>query len=213
MAQFCSNCGEKLDDNDRFCKSCGKSLVEKSVPKREMRTKRKVVYEGIVHNCPCCESVIESFMTKCPFCGYEIRDAIAPTSVTELSLKLERVQARQMSDKEDKNSLMKMLIGADFKDEKTNEKIRKFEEQKNKEKANIIINFPVPNTKEDILEFMILATSNINVKESSDEVTKAWIKKMEQVYQRAKLTLKTSNDFEQIKCLYNNKKVRAEKPA
>ncbi len=207
MARFCPNCGQKLDESDRFCKSCGKSLVEENVPVRERRTKRTVVYEGVIHNCPCCDYVIDSFMTKCPSCGYEIRDAKSVTSVTELALKLERVQARQMPVIESKKSLLKMVIGKDFKDDdEVREAERRFKRQKDEEKANIIINFPVPNTKEDMLEFMIMATSNINVKKGvDDEVSKAWLNKMEQVCQRAKLTMNTS-DMMQIKSFYDNKK-------
>lgn len=207
MARFCSNCGQKLDESDRFCKSCGKSLADDNIPARERRTKRTVVYEGVIHNCPCCDYVIDSFMTKCPACGYEIRDAKSVTSVTELASKLERVQARQMPVIESKKSLLKMVIGKDFKsDDEVREAERRFERQKDQEKANLIINFPVPNAKEDMLEFMIMASSNINVKKGvDDEVSKAWLHKMEQICQRAKMTM-NSSDMIQIKSFYDNKK-------
>ena len=69
------------------------------------------------------------------------------------------------------------------------------------------INFSVPNTKEDIMEFMILAASNIDVKKGvDDDVTKAWISKLDQVYQRAEISMGGHPDFAQIKSIYDRKK-------
>ena len=73
--------------------------------------------------------------------------------------------------------------------------------------ASFIINYTVPNAKEDILEFMILASTNIDVKKGiTDTVSKAWISKMEQVYKKAELTIKNSIDIDQIREIYNRKK-------
>ena len=74
----------------------------------------------------------------------------------------------------EKKSLMKMVFGKDFKEENEVEEAQeRFDEHKRQQKANLIINFSVPNTREDILEFMILASSNIDVKKGiDDEVTK-----------------------------------------
>lgn len=75
------------------------------------------------------------------------------------------------------------------------------------EKASLIINFAVPNSKEDIMEFMILAASNIDVKKGiDDDVTKAWISKLNQVYQRAEISMSKHPDFLQIKAIYDRKK-------
>ena len=62
-------------------------------------------------------------------------------------------------------------------------------------------------TKEDIMEFMILAASNIDVKKGvDDDVTKAWISKLDQVYQRAEISMGGHPDFAQIKSIYDRKK-------
>lgn len=53
---------------------------------------------------------------------------------------------------------------------------------------------------------MILATSNIDINNLNDIVTEAWINKLDQVYQRAKLTLNYKPEFEQIESIYNSKK-------
>lgn len=215
--QYCSYCGTKLDDRARFCKSCGGAINTNSQapqkPKREQRlvgnsTERKTVYEGNIHKCPKCGEVLESFLTVCPTCGHEIRDTKSSTSIREFALKLEAISAQKMSAFEEKKSVMKMVFGKDFKgDNEAKEALRRFESQKDDEKASLIINFSVPNSKEDIMEFMILAASNIDVKQGIDDVvTRAWISKLDQVYQRAEITMSGEPDFVQIKEIYNRKK-------
>ena len=215
--QFCPYCGTKLDDGARFCKNCGEAVAnnaqEPQKPKCEKRieenpTERKTVYEGYVHKCPMCGVVREAFLKVCPACGHEIRDLKSSTSVREFALKLEAISAQKMPTFEEKKSVMKMVFGKDFKEEdEAKEALRRFEHQKDEEKASLIINFSVPNSKEDIMEFMILAASNIDVKKGLDDVvTKAWISKLDQVYQRAEITLSGHPDFVQIKGIYDRKK-------
>lgn len=213
MIKFCSSCGAKIDKDARFCKSCGRDLYEGDIFSQEKKSEKRAKFGGTVHNCPCCGDILNSFVTNCPSCGYEVREAKPTSSVKELVTKLESIESRQMPIMEEKKSLMKMVFGKDLKDEdEMQEAARRFENQKLQEKVNVIINYPVPNTKEDIWEFMILATSNINAKLGiDDDLSKAWIQKMEQVYQRAELTIKNSSDLNPIKNLYNNKKNEIEK--
>ena len=39
MGKFCTNCGQKLDDNATFCYSCGKKLNETTEKVEEKETK------------------------------------------------------------------------------------------------------------------------------------------------------------------------------
>lgn len=84
------------------------------------------------------------------------------------------------------------------------------------QKENIIRSFPIPNTKEDIFEFMILASSNID-EHPNKEVFNAWIAKFEQCYQKAKLSFKQESDFVKIQAIYEKtqktiKKIRRKGP-
>lgn len=213
--QFCPYCGTKLDEGALFCKNCGEPISgdghdsgESPRPSRDNPTERKVVYEGNIHKCPNCGEVMESFMTVCPSCGYEVRDVSAPSSVRELAMKLESISAQKMPAIPEKKSVMKMVFGSDFREgDEAEEALRRFENQKDQEKASLISNYPVPNSKEDIIEFMILASSNIDLKKGiSDIVSKAWISKLDQVYQRAEITMGDQPDFQQIKSIYDKKK-------
>lgn len=221
--RFCQHCGTKLDLGARFCKSCGKPIDQSGgattgcVPPQteetfshKQHTERKTVYEGQLHKCPNCGELLDSFRSHCPSCGYEIRDARSSNSIRELAQKLERIESERMAPIEEKKFLMKMVFGKDFKDEdEIKEAQNRFDEHKKQQKANLIINFSVPNTREDILEFMILASSNIDVKKGiDDEVSKAWLSKLDQVYEKAKLLMGSESSFTQIKYIYERKKAQ-----
>lgn len=82
------------------------------------------------------------------------------------------------------------------------------------QKVTLIRNFPVSNTKEDIFEFMILASSNI-AGEYNEAVFNAWLAKFEQCYQKATLAFGSDSDFAKIQSLYDQttKQVSKEKVA
>ena len=70
------------------------------------------------------------------------------------------------------------------------------------EKAVIIRNFPIPNTKEDILEFMILASTNIGDNFEKD-ISNAWQVKTEQAYQKAQIIFTDEKEFLRIQNIYS----------
>ena len=77
-----------------------------------------------------------------------------------------------------------------------------------KQKINIIGNYVIPNTKEDICEFMVFAVSMFDMDyhlshlEVSD-VSDAWLAKIEQCYQKARLVFKDAPEFTHVKMLYD----------
>ncbi|WP_264229469.1 zinc ribbon domain-containing protein [Acholeplasma laidlawii] len=77
----------------------------------------------------------------------------------------------------------------------------KLEKTKSVEKKNeLISNFYIPNTKEDIYEFFILAISSIT---TDDRCEQAWKAKLEQTYHKAKLSFGNSAEFEYVDKLYS----------
>lgn len=89
---FCSNCGKQLADNANFCSNCGTPVGQSHAGES---SKRKTVYEGKLYKCPSCGELLDSFVTICPACGYEIRGAKASDSVQELSHKLDEIEAKR----------------------------------------------------------------------------------------------------------------------
>ena len=73
------------------------------------------------------------------------------------------------------------------------------------EKINLIRTFPIPNTKEDILEFMILASTNIENSFQAD-VSEAWSVKFEQAYEKSQVIYGSLPEFERCHELFVKKK-------
>ena len=196
---YCSKCGYKVLDGEAFCEECGTPIRKNSKDK----TRRESVYEGKIHKCPNCGETINAFITRCHSCGFEFRGAESSNAVKEFAEKIDQLQSK----KETKPGGILNFWG--LKNKKTEEQI-----------INTIRNFSVPNTKEDIFEFMILAASNINTSViSSEDYTEAganseeefnalkarneaWRAKMEQVYQKAKIVFGSETDFTKIQDIY-----------
>lgn len=81
--------------------------------------------------------------------------------------------------------------------------------QTTEQKDRMIRNFPVPNTKEDIIEFMILASSNI-LGEDERDIYEAWLAKFEQTYQKALILFSGDPDLSRIQQIYENCQVNIE---
>ncbi len=216
---FCNQCGKRVDASSKFCNQCGApvyidvSMVGSSAEQsdtsenasyEERRDKRDTVYEGTLHKCPNCGEVLKSFISTCPACGYEIRDTRSTGSIKEFEKRLSRIESRIMPQFKQDPSLMKKVFGKDFNKEDEEDEARwYFEKQKEKEIISLILNYPIPNAREDIFEFSLLIASNIKSKKgNSEELLKAWIAKFEQVYKKAQITLKSSDDLRQIKDMY-----------
>ena len=183
--QFCPYCGTKLDEDARFCKNCGESVVqaqqstgsissheepnmETIQPKMEQvkedpRTKRKTVYDGELHKCPNCGELLKSFPTVCQTCGYEVRSVTTNSPVEALAKKVEMTSSLD-------------------------------------DKIELITNFYIPNTKEDIYDFFILAVSNLEDKRYDTD--DAWRAKLEQAYHKAKLSFGNTPEFDYLEKLY-----------
>lgn len=193
---YCSKCGEKLVDGAKFCQKCGTPVHDGFYKDSEERQK---VYEGKIYKCPNCGEVLKSFARNCPACGFELRGTKATSAVREFALKLEAIEARREYEKP------KGIFSAS----QNQMNISKTDEQK----INLIQNFSVPNTREDMLEFMILATSNINTKsydsanssitKGEKAITDAWNSKIKQVYEKAKRSYGDAADFAEIQELYD----------
>lgn len=213
---FCMSCGQQLPDGARFCFRCGES-VGITIPRGS--NQRRVLYDGEVIKCPSCGENLPAFTPVCPACGHELRNAKSSTAVQRLSdeiARLEKERAELMAlelDASKSKGVIKTLLTRKKNDKSATELI-------DTSIANTIRSFAVPNTKEDVFEFMALATANIDVAIVDEEfydsdtpeersqkiISKAWKAKSDQVYEKAKLTFGDSPDFNKIKGIYNTKK-------
>lgn len=110
--------------------------------------------EGDLKKCPSCGAPVQSFNTKCPECGHEFRNIESSQSVQKLFEMLNNLENTRKEDGSDPlkalgGSFSKMLSGQNmYGDGKLGN-----------QKKELIRNFPIPNSKEDILEFLALAVS------------------------------------------------------
>lgn len=189
---FCSACGWKLNDDDRFCPGCGKQIESSRSESQE----RQSVWEGTTHKCPECGAPIPSFAEKCPVCGHEFRDVEAVGSARELAERLDAIEATRPKGENKK---------------RLNDGVNATDEQK----ISLIRSYPIPNAKEDLLEFLVLALSNCSVSfdwagddsstASEKAIREAWKAKSEQALNKCLLLFGGTPEAERAKTLYEEK--------
>lgn len=154
---------------------------------------------GDVRKCPSCGAIVESFVIRCPDCGYEFRNIGATSSFSLLSAKLEALDSRKVAE----GGLADIFQGD------VNGNI-------DDKKADLIKGFPIPTTKEDILEFVTMATplampaAKSSFFSPADDISKAWRSKCEQVIMKARFSMKEDKALlEQIEQYATKLKLKA----
>ena len=151
---------------------------------------------GDVRKCPTCGAMVESFQTKCPECGYEFTNIEANSTTQKLLDALDAVNAQTTN--QGIVSVLSGLARAYGYDSAT------------MRKCQIIQNFPVPNTKEDLIEMLSLAHTNAETKygDNVDEqkMHKAWKRKEKLILEKADLMIKDDPDYIALKESWKKKK-------
>ena len=79
-----------------------------------------------------------------------------------------------------------------------------FKENIDDERISFIKNYPIPNNKEDIIEFLLLASSNISLSDYDNgynrvQEVEAWKSMYDHAYEKAKILLAGTSEFTDIK--------------
>lgn len=76
--KFCTNCGKQLNDDAKFCDTCGAPLSGTQTPPIPGTnenvgddTKRKEIFVGVKRKCPVCGAEVSAFALTCPN-GHEL---------------------------------------------------------------------------------------------------------------------------------------------
>lgn len=144
---------------------------------------------GVVKKCPSCGAIVIPFSAKCSDCDYYFSDIEANISIEKLFKLLTDIDSQPRKE-----------FGV-FETVKKVEQIKRILEQK----TELIKNYPIPNTKDDILEFLTFAvpyarkvktgfSSIFTMREDSNayrdqQLGKAWKYKCEQIIMKAKFSL------------------------
>lgn len=140
--------------------------------------------EGVVKKCPSCGSPVSSFQTNCSDCGHEFRNIEAVSSINKLHAELQNVEEvernrpRSWAEKLDGELAVAKAVA-------------------NRQKA-IISSFPVPNAKEDLMEFLSISCAEASKKlgffiasvHPESVLKSAWKAKCEQVILKARIAMK-----------------------
>ena len=175
---YCSNCGARLNDGVKFCSECGVKVLQNE----EVRIEDKKNHQR--------KTVFEGEVHKCPNCGEILNSFISkcPTCGMEI-----RGNTATSSVIEFFNNLSRI--------------------NGEKEKIEMIKTYPIPNERESILEFMVMACSNFDEEYYvnhlfENDISDAWLSKVEQCYKKGKYILKDSDDVKKIDNLYNEIKTK-----
>ena len=164
-------------------------------------------------------------MAFCINCGHELKDGdkfcvVCGTAVIENQINRKMVFDGELHKCPNCGELLPPFTvscpscGYEIRGAKANNSVREFalnlaHTENNMQKTTLIRSFPIPNTKEDVLEFMILALTNFNISqnlsngETEKDVSNAWLTKIEQSYQKAKLLFSDEKDFSKIQNAYD----------
>ena len=195
---FCKNCGRELEDDSKFCPGCGMPIQ-----------KPKIIE---VIKCRNCGSKIEDDNKFCPQCGTPILESNIKTTENKKE-KLDTFNCPVCRGILSSNTIKCPFCGNEIHNREVVSSVKEFAKDiasidDEMKKIETIKLFPIPNTKEDITEFMHLATSNFDVKNYS--VAKAWYTKIEQCYNKAKVMF-DPDDMVAIETLYQNAQSKIEK--
>ena len=130
---------------------------------------------GEMKQCPSCNAPVNSFSSVCSDCGYEFRNIGANHSVKSLSEKLEKVVA------ECEIKSYEHMVGRGYGDEESARRDDIAAKQK-----FVIKNFPVPNTREDILELLYFIQPKIEIGFRADKNVFDWRNKYREIANRGK---------------------------
>ena len=208
---FCANCGTQLNEGAKFCASCG-TPAGGAAPAKPATEK-----VGNIRKCPACGAPVPAMSAVCAECGHEFSNVQVANSVQAFIAKLDAIDDQVYAKEAAKGTLGRALSGLDGM-----AKIMLAKKSAGaKRKVALIEGFPIPNSKEDILEFIVLAASrfqgvpipwslkiNPGLMQEEMVLDRAWKTKCEQAYNKAKLSFGSDKDaITYIESILKEKKI------
>lgn len=197
IMRFCANCGNKLDPQSRFCSACGAPINGFASESVTNNYESQVKAESeVITTCPSCGGPINSFSPVCPHCGREIRQQSYATACQDLCRRLDEIE-RTRSNKKLVTVLSDVVSKSNYSLISTDKQL-----------LEAINGFIVPNKKDDIIEFLLLAKSRTTLPgpiydfyelKSIHALYNAWVSKEKQIIEKADLFLSSDSDYLKIR--------------
>ena len=127
---------------------------------------------GNITKCPACGGIVKSFLINCQDCGHEFQNIAINESLLNFITKLENEETKIYQN-------VKYGI----------------ESHRLQQKINIIAQFPIPNIKSTIIEFIIYGLPIIENEVINNKERLAWKIKVEQSLNKLQMISKTSEDL------------------
>ena len=152
---------------------------------------------GDIKKCPACGAIVQSFTARCVECGFEFNVSETTQSIERLFDMLNAVEAESREDATGLFGGLSQAMGQQMSMD-GGKTIRR--------KKSIIQNFPIPTSKNDILEFLTLAVPQAKYKtfmgmpvnDASDPekfyLGPVWKAKCEQIIMKAKIALRDDKE-------------------
>lgn len=140
---------------------------------------------GDVKKCPNCGEPVEPMAVKCSACGYEFRNVEALKSSQRLAEKLEAIDEAYRGKKIEHN------VGFGIKEDRTRFDIFR-------EKDTAINNFPIPTTKEDLLDFAISMQSKWSSDDGFSGLKSAYKAKYDECVKKAQVLFPNDPMFQGV---------------
>lgn len=147
---------------------------------------------GEVKKCPRCGEPVEPMAVKCSACGYEFRGVEALKSSQQFAEKLEAILEKYRNVEYDGKG--NVFLGTDSN--------TRTQQQQVMELLQFIKNFPVPTTKEDLLDFAISMQSKWNAEPSvmgmKNSIAQAYKAKYDECVNKAKILFPNDPMFQGV---------------
>jgi len=151
------------------------TLEGKSHQMQATQTKQKEKV-GNIKTCPACGASVKAMELSCSSCFHEFTGSKGNNSILELLEKLDKLEKEKEIAFKNLNNNQKILLEDEFHDRKN----------------DLIKNHPIPNTKEDILEFLTYTTSKITKMSNLDN---PWAVKADEIVMKGRFLFKTDQEM------------------
>ena len=207
----CNECGNKYSINSRFCPSCGTPKVKPKAKETE-----KIIE---VIKCRKCGAKINDSNRFCPECGTPVIETEKTPEPQKVDTNKKNVSKCPICGEFLPSDVLKCpSCGNEIHGREAVSSLIDFSREitlldDEKKKIEMIKLFPIPNNKEDITEFMYIATTNFDPKEyanQEDSVARAWLIKIEQCYKKASIMF-DPKEMETIEKIYTETKQKIKK--
>ena len=213
--------GVNLDEFEMVLEA---KLFEKQKSDKPVTAAPKSNKLGDVRKCSACGAIAETFATKCQDCGTEFRNIEASQNIIKFFEKLDELESSRKDSVYGSNNsnnnigigtiikwlffwyiLLPLKLFSFFANKSKSAKWSTTDSRK----EELILNFPIPASREEILEFLNLASSKINSNtyfnafaeetKYKNAWNKIWLKKIEQIHSKASMAMKNDKkSFEDV---------------